>query len=148
MINHHKWISSLPKVNKEISETIEGVGGVLNASTDRELTTYWCKVPSKDFGIALDVLSSFIKEPILDSNELEKERQVILEELAMTKDVPSYSADLLIDEIMWPGNPVGRDVGGSKESVSDISREMLLFNPGINTSSITGSFGRMYIDLA
>ena len=110
---------------KEISETIEGVGGVLNASTDRELTTYWCKVPSKDFGIALDVLSSFIKEPILDSNELEKERQVILEELAMTYDIPSYRVELLIDEVMWPNQQLGKDVGGTRESVLNINSNMI-----------------------
>jgi predicted Zn-dependent peptidase len=111
---------------KDISEAIEGIGGVMNAATDRELTTYWCKVPDVHFEAALDVMVDIMKNPIFESREIEKERQVILEELAMTKDVPSYSADLLIDEVMWPDNPVGRDVGGSKESVSNISREMLL----------------------
>ena len=83
---------------RDISEAIEGVGGVLNASTDRELTTYWCKVPAKDFELALDVLSDFIRDPILEDAEIEKERQVILEELAMTYDIPSYRVELLIDE--------------------------------------------------
>jgi predicted Zn-dependent peptidase len=111
---------------KEISEAIEGVGGVLNASTDRELTTYWCKVPSKDFRLALDVLSDFIKDPVLENNEIEKERQVILEELGMTYDIPSYRAELLIDEVMWPNQQLGRDVGGTRASVSDINKDMII----------------------
>ena len=111
---------------RDISEAIEGVGGVLNASTDRELTTYWCKVPAKDFGLALDVLSNFIRDPILESTEIEKERQVILEELAMTYDIPSYRVELLIDEIMWPNQQLGRDVGGTRESVSRIDKDMII----------------------
>ena len=111
---------------KEISETIEGVGGVLNAATDRELTFYWCKVPLPQFSIALDVIVDMIVEPTFDPGEIEKERAVILEELAMTYDVPSYRADLLIDEVMWPDQPLGRDVGGTRESVANISRDMLL----------------------
>ena len=118
--------SRLHPTAQEISEAIEGVGGILNAATDRELTTYWCKVPLAHFQLALDVLSDMIREPLLDAAEVEKERQVILEELAMTNDVPSNRVDLLIDEVMWPDQPLGRDVGGTKETVSGISRDMLL----------------------
>ncbi|MDP6493934.1 MAG: pitrilysin family protein [Dehalococcoidia bacterium] len=111
---------------QEISKAIEGVGGVLNAATDRELTTYYCKVPVAHFQVALDVLSDFIKEPLIDPAEVEKERPVILEELSMSYDIPSYRADLLIDEVMWPNQALGRDVGGTRESVSNISRDMLM----------------------
>ncbi len=112
--------------SKEISEAIEGVGGVLNAATDRELTTYWCKVPLAHFRVALDVLADIIKEPVFDPAEVEKERHVILEELSMSYDVPSYRADLLIDEVMWPNQPLGRDVGGTRESVTNMTRDMLM----------------------
>jgi predicted Zn-dependent peptidase len=111
--------------SKEISEAIEGVGGVLNAATDRELTTYYCKVPVAHFQLALNVLSDFIRDPLFDPEEVEKERLVILEELSMSYDVPSYRADLLIDEVMWPDQALGRDVGGTRESVLGITRDML-----------------------
>ena len=111
---------------KHISEAIEGVGGVMNASTDRELTSYWCKVPLTHFQEALDVLADMVREPLYEPDEIEKERQVILEELAMTYDVPSYRAELLIDEVMWPDQPLGRDVGGTRDSVAGISRDMML----------------------
>jgi len=111
---------------KEISETIEGIGGVMNAATDRELTTYWCKVPATHFNVALDLLTDMIKNSIFDPVEIDKERQVILEELSMTYDNPSFIAELLIDEIMWPNHPLGRDVGGTRESVEAITRPMLI----------------------
>jgi predicted Zn-dependent peptidase len=112
--------------SKEISEAIEGVGGVLNAATDRELTTYYCKVPVAHFQLALNVLSDFIRDPLFDPEEVEKERLVILEELSMSYDIPSYRADLLIDEVMWPDQALGRDVGGTRESVLGITRDMLM----------------------
>ncbi|MBF8267534.1 MAG: insulinase family protein [Dehalococcoidia bacterium] len=111
---------------REISEAIEGIGGILNAATDRELTTYWCKVPLTHFGLAVDILSDMLREPLFDAVEVDKERQVILEELSMSNDIPSYRADLLIDEVMWPDQPLGRDVGGTRETVSNITRDMLL----------------------
>ena len=110
---------------KEISEAIEGIGGLINAATDRELTTYWCKVPARHFGLALDLLADVVQNAVFDPVEVEKERQVILEELSMTYDIPSYRVDLLIDEVMWPDHPLGRDVGGTRESVQGITRDML-----------------------
>ena len=118
--------SSWHPTTQEISETIEGMGGSMNAATDRELTTYWGKVPYQHCQQALDILSGIILDPLLDKDEMEKERQVILEELSMTYDMPSYRADLLMDQVMWPDQPLGRDIGGTKESVQGISRAMLV----------------------
>ena len=112
--------------SQEISEAIEGVGGVFNAATDRELTSYWCKVPVAHLRMALDVMTDIVKEPLFESEEVEKERSVILEELSMSNDVPSYRADMLIDEVMWPNQPLGRDVGGTRETVTGVSKEDLV----------------------
>ena len=75
----HMCFKGTPRrpTSKEISETIEGLGGVLNAATDRELTSYWCKVPVQHFRLALDVLADIIHEPLYDAEEVEKERHVI-----------------------------------------------------------------------
>ena len=111
---------------KAISEAIEGTGGIMNASTDKEMTVYWCKVAEPYFRTSLSVLVDMILNPLLDVQELEKERQVIYEELRMTNDYPSHRVDLLIDEMLWPNQPMGRDVGGSLESVANISRDDLV----------------------
>ena len=109
-----------------ISGAIESVGGIINALTDRELTLYWIKVAREHFSLAMDLLADMVQHPIMLREEMEKERMVILEELAMTNDSPDSRVELLIDERLWPGHPMGRDVGGSKESVNGIDRDALV----------------------
>ncbi|MGI5835330.1 MAG: M16 family metallopeptidase [Chloroflexota bacterium] len=129
---------------KEISEAIEGVGGILNAATDKELTVYWCKVPAQHFDLAMDVLSDNILHSRFDPLDVEKERSVIIEELNMTLDSPSDLANLMIDEVMWPNQPLGRDTAGTKESIASISREDLFsylsshYGPGNAVISVAG----------
>jgi predicted Zn-dependent peptidase len=111
---------------KEISEAIEGVGGIINAGTDKELTVYWCKVAQPHFPLALDVLADILLHSRFDPADIERERQVIIEEINMGKDSPSQLVNMLIDELLWPGHPLGRDIAGSKQSVAAITREMML----------------------
>jgi predicted Zn-dependent peptidase len=116
-----KW-----RTAKDVAEAIDGVGGVLNGGTDREYTVYYIKVARLHMDLALDVLSELVRRPLMDPNEMEKERQVILEELAMVADSPPQIADLLLDSLLWPENPLGRDVAGTNESVKGIDRDMVL----------------------
>jgi len=111
---------------REIAEAIEGVGGVMNAATDKELTVYWAKVPVDHFSSALDVLLDQLLSSRLDPVELERERKVVIEELAMVEDSPGEIAGLLFDELMWPNQALGRDVGGSEASVQGISRDAMI----------------------
>ena len=110
---------------QEIAEEIEGIGGVMNAATDKELTVYWAKVGHQHFARCLDVLADAVLNSVLDPTEIEKERLVILEELAMTEDSPADLVGLLIDEVLWPKQPLGRDPGGSKQSVSALTRDQI-----------------------
>jgi predicted Zn-dependent peptidase len=110
----------------EISSVIEGVGGMLNAGTDKELTVYWCKVAQPHFGRALDVMADILLNSKFEPAEIEKERQVIIEEINMSLDLPAARVSMLLDEIMWPGHPLGRDIAGSKESVTGLNREIML----------------------
>jgi predicted Zn-dependent peptidase len=111
---------------KDISEAIDSVGGLLNGSTDRELTVYHCKVAAPHFPLALDVLADMVRAPRFDPLEMEKERRVILEELAMIADTPSQLVDLAIDQALWADQPLGWDVAGTEESVKGIDRQMAL----------------------
>lgn len=103
---------------REISEAIESVGGIHNAATDRELTVYYAKVPHEAALQTIDILADMVRAPVMDSAELEKERHVILEELASVEDSPAELAGILIDETLWPGQPLGRNVGGTPASVT------------------------------
>jgi predicted Zn-dependent peptidase len=110
----------------EVCTVIEGVGGMINAGTDKELTIYWCKVAQPHFNVALEVMTDMLRNSLFAPEEIEKERQVIMEEINMSLDSPSQRVALLIDEILWPGHPLGRDIAGSRESVTGIDRNMLL----------------------
>jgi predicted Zn-dependent peptidase len=130
---------------KELSETIDGVGGMMNAGTDREYTVYYVKVARPHLEIALDVLMEIVRKPLLDATEMEKERGVILEELAMVADSPPQLADLLLDSIMFPGNPLGRDIAGTPESVNGIDGKMIRrylgkqYAPGNTVVAVAGN---------
>jgi len=102
---------------REISEAIEGVGGMHNAATDREVTVYYAKVPYTAAMETIDILADMVREPVMAAAELEKERHVILEELAAVEDSPAELAGILIDETIWPRQPLGRNVGGTPASV-------------------------------
>ena len=111
---------------KELSETIDGVGGILNGGTDKELTVYWAKVARPHFLLALDLLVDMLRNSKFDPVDMENERKVIIEELNMSMDSPQSRVDMLIDEVIWPAQPLGRDVAGSKETVAAIDRNMIL----------------------
>jgi len=111
---------------KEISEAIEGVGGFLNGGTDKELTVYLCRVAQPHFPLALNVLVDMLLHSKFDPVDIERERQVIIEEINRSKDSPSQQVNTLIDELLWPGHPLGRDIAGSKESIAAITKDMML----------------------
>jgi len=124
----HLCFKGTPKrpTSREISETIEGVGGILNGGTDKELTLYWCKVARSHFPLALDVLADMLLHSKFDPVDIERERQVIIEEIHMSKDSPIQRVNMLIDELLWPNHPLGRDIAGSKESVTALTRDIML----------------------
>jgi len=110
----------------EICTVIEGVGGILNAGTDKEMTVYWCKVAQPHFARALDLLTDILLNSAFNAAEMERERQVIIEEINMSLDAPPQRVSMLIDELLWPGHALGRDIAGSRETVSAITRPMML----------------------
>jgi predicted Zn-dependent peptidase len=102
---------------RDVSEAIEGVGGVLNAATDREATVFWTRVPVAKLGLAVSVLSDMLLSPGLDPDEVVKERQVVIEELRMYQDNPQDYVQIAFDALMWPDHPLGWDVAGREETV-------------------------------
>jgi predicted Zn-dependent peptidase len=112
--------------SKEIANAIEGVGGFINASTDKELTAYWVRVPSVHTELGLDVLFDLVSNSKVDPADIERERAVILEELKGYQDQPQDHVVNLFEELMWPGHPLGRDIAGTLESVSRLTRDEIL----------------------
>src|SRR5579885_905577 len=109
-----------------ISEAIEGVGGVFNGSTGKEITAYTARVPAECLPVVIKTLADMIRNPLFDPAEIEKERGVIIEELRATQDDPQEWVNLLVDEVMWPNLPLGRDDAGTVETVSRLQRHQML----------------------
>src|SRR5437588_7357009 len=109
--------------SKEIADAIEGIGGFINASTDKELTAYWARVPAEHLELGLDVLLDVVSNSKLAPADIERERTVILEELKMYQDQPQDLVQNLFEEVMWPDHALGRDIAGTIRSVQNMSRE-------------------------
>ena len=128
----------------DISMAIEGVGGYINAGTDRQLTVYYAKVPGPDWETAVDVIVDMVSQPRFERDELEKERSVILEELAQIEDSPYQLVAELMSEVMWRGTPLGRDIAGTPETVKAIPYEDTVsywrsqYSPGNALVSVAG----------
>ena len=129
----------------DISAQIESTGGMINAGTEQELTVFWCKVAQPYFSESMDLLLDMLRNSLFRRDDIEKERQVIHEELAMINDYPASRVDSLIDEMLWPDHPLGRDIGGSHESVDAIDWDMLIkhmgeyYTPSNTVISVAGS---------
>lgn len=108
--------------SRQISETIERIGGVINAATDKEATVYWTKTAAQHLPISIDLLADMLQFSRLTPRDVARERTVIVEELGMSMDDPQDWVHNLVDEAMWPGHPVGRDVAGTRESVLGLRR--------------------------
>ncbi len=127
-----------------IKQEIEGRGGSFNGFTSEEHTCYLVKVLSKDAELGLDILSDMVLNPKLDKEEMQKEKDVIVEEINMYKDIPSHYVHEILAEMMWPGQPLGFPLAGTAESVRAITRDDLLkykeayYNPGNMLVAATG----------
>lgn len=109
----------------EIKESVEGVGGSLNAFTSEENTCYYAKFPARCAGRIFNVLSDMVLYPRLRASDIEKERTVIIEEIKMYKDLPQFQVQEIFDALLWPNHPLGRSIAGTIESVSGITRRNL-----------------------
>lgn len=110
---------------RQISEVVEGVGGTLNAFTDREVTGYWCRLAQPHYREGIDLLSDMALNSLFREDDIAKEKQVVYEEIRASFDSPGARTSMLLDGLLWPDQPMGRDIAGTVESVGKISREAM-----------------------
>jgi predicted Zn-dependent peptidase len=111
---------------KQISQTVEGIGGYLNAFTSEETTCYYAKASHKHLDTLLDVLTDMYLHPRFAAADIDKERGVIKEELLMYRDQPDHYVHELLTETLWPEHPLGRALTGTAKTLDTMDRRALL----------------------
>ena len=107
----------------EIAVAFDSVGGSSNASTGKEYTNYYARVQDKALPLAVEIIGDMLTSSIIDPVEFENERTVILEELAMNEDDPEDVAGEAFSAAVLGGHPLGRPIGGTKETITAVTRD-------------------------
>lgn len=108
---------------KEIAEAVDAIGAEVNAGTSKEWTNYYIKARAEHLRTAFDVLSDMILNPVLKKEEIEREKGVIVEEIAMHEDTPMIKIGDLFENVIFQGNTLEYDIAGTPKSVRAIDRE-------------------------
>jgi predicted Zn-dependent peptidase len=111
---------------RQISEEIEGAGGEVNAFTSEESTCCYAAVPADRLSVAVEVMAEMFLRAACRRRDIERERGVILDELALYRDQPQVMADEALNQSLWPRHPLGRPVPGRPHSVRALTRGQLL----------------------
>lgn len=125
MLEHMAFKGTQRRSARAIAEEIEAVGGYLNAYTSREHTVYYARVLKEDVALATDILSDILLNSVFDSEELERERYVILQEIGQSLDTPDDLVFDLLQEASYPNQSMGRPILGTTETVSAMGRDQL-----------------------
>src|SRR3954467_12931225 len=125
-IEHMLFKGTRKRTAAQISQSVEGLGGYLNAFTSEEATCFFSKARHDRFEELLEVLVDMFLNSKFDRTELDKERNVIKEELAMYLDQPQQHVHELLNETLWPGQPLGRSLTGTDETLDGMRRDDLV----------------------
>ncbi len=124
-LEHMAFKGTKRRTALQIAESIEDVGGYINAYTSREVTAYYARVLQNDVPLALDVIADILLNPTLEKAEIEVERGVILQEIGQALDTPDDVIFDWLQEEAYPDHPMGRTILGPSERVSSFSRRDL-----------------------
>ncbi len=125
VLEHMAFKGTARRSARGIAEEIEAVGGHLNAYTAREVTSYYAKVMKEDVGLALDIVSDILQHSVFDPAELDREREVIIQEIGQARDTPDDIVFDHVQETAFPGQALGRSVLGSEPIIASLPRGAL-----------------------
>ena len=125
-IEHMMFKGTKNRTAKQIAEDVDKIGGVFNAFTGKEATCYYIKTLSSNICRGAEILLDMLTGSKFDQEEMDRERQVICEEIKMVKDTPDDDVYDTISELVAGGNPLGRSILGTPESLAGIDRSRLV----------------------
>ena len=124
-IEHLMFKGTEKRSARDIAETVDDIGGQLNAATDRENTCYYIKVLPEHLGLGMNILSDMLLHSKFAAAEVEKERQVVLEEISLYEDSPDELIHDLHVNSLWPGHALGRNILGTRDTIGAMSRDLI-----------------------
>jgi predicted Zn-dependent peptidase len=125
LLEHMAFKGTKRRSAVEIAEEIEAVGGEVNAATSIETTSYYARILKDDVPLAIDILSDILRHSVFDPDELSREQHVILQEIGAALDTPEDRVYDLFAEAAYPGQPIGRTILGTPETVKAAGSPML-----------------------
>ncbi len=125
-IEHLLFKGTKQRSAAQIAEEIDAVGGVLNAFTGKEYTCYYAKVLGEDVKMTTELLADIFLESIFAPEEIDRERQVVLQEISQAEDTPDDFIHDLFNLHFWQGHPLSLPICGSVETVNAINRDLML----------------------
>jgi predicted Zn-dependent peptidase len=108
---------------KDISQAVDAIGGEFNAATSKDWTNFYIKSAKENLETAMDVLSDMVLNPLMKPEEIEREKGTIIQEIRMYEDTPMMHIGDIFEELVFEGNPLGRDTAGTEKTVKGIKRD-------------------------
>src|SRR4051812_5501800 len=124
-VEHMLFKGTAARSAEDIAQSIDSIGGQLDAFTAEEKASYYIKGLDEDLSTAVDLLSDIVMNPRFDAEDLDKEKKVILEEIKMVEDTPDDLVHELFTQHFWEGHSLGRPILGSKETVESFTTGVL-----------------------
>ncbi|OFW14386.1 MAG: hypothetical protein A3H29_06500 [Acidobacteria bacterium RIFCSPLOWO2_02_FULL_67_21] len=124
-VEHMLFKGTATRTAEDIAQTIDSIGGQMDAFTAKEYASYYIKVLDEHLPLAVDVLSDIVMRPAFDPGDLEREKKVVLEEIKMVEDTPDDLVHELFTEHFWRDHPLGRPILGTRETVEALTAEAL-----------------------
>jgi len=153
-IEHMVFKGTKHRTAEEIARQVDSIGGNMDAFTAKECICFSVKVLDEHVPIALEILSDLVLHPVFDSQDITRERGVILEEIKMDQDNPDYLVHEIFTQNFWKDHPLGRPILGTKETVKRFERQPVLdayghhFSPGNIIVSAAGNLDHdRFVDL-
>ncbi len=126
LIEHMVFKGTRTRSNRQIAETIDDIGGNVNGLTDREFTYFYARTTADHVETALELLLDMLLESVCTARDLQREKEVVLQEIRLVEDTPEDWVHDLLLEVVWPEHPLGQPVLGKAESIAAIGRGSLL----------------------
>src|SRR3989344_1043745 len=137
---------------QELSHALDTIGAHYNANTGKEHTQYYIKAAKKHQLFIFEIVTNMLQHPVFDAEEIEREKGVIVEEINMYEDTPIRHVEDVLEEVMWPAEPLGRNIAGSPAIVRKITRQDILdyvktyYQPKNMIVAVAGAYSDYVID--